>query len=170
MKTNARGFTLVEMVVAVAVSTTLVAGVYSALVSTTNTADRQQESAVVEAGRTRAIELLRGDLRGRAKLKVETVPARGGAEPGTLMVFATTSDSLGGDVLKRSVGELRYTASSEGLKRREGDGVQAAEITLAREPVVLEFWSEGLWRKSPKGEVLAIRAKFVNPSEIVAMR
>src|SRR4051812_6938242 len=100
----ASGFTLLEMMIAVAISAALVASVYGALVSSRATAESQSANAVKHAARTRAVDLLKSDLRARLSLKVEA-----GAEDSIQLILATTSDSLSLGETRRMIEELRYT-------------------------------------------------------------
>ena len=160
MKSRA-GFTLVEVVIAMAIASSLVAAVYAALVSSTRTAERQKKDSLKGSRRMRTIEVLRADFRGRVDLKVK----------GSDVICQSTADELSWGPAKRA-SEVRYVASEEGLVRTQGAGEMMSEILLLQEPVFFEFWSEGMWRKtvSDKEEVAAVRVVFTDPLEAIVIR
>jgi prepilin-type N-terminal cleavage/methylation domain-containing protein len=165
------GFTLIEMVIAVALSAMLVSGVYAALVSTSNVADRQGMDAKGEEQRMRAIELMRRDLRGRVKLVVDGTLLERVAEGTSSFTCQTTADSLGaGDVLGRGGIEVRYRASPQGLTRQESPKSGKKELVLLEESVRIEYWSGNLWKASAVGEISAVRLVFAGPPETVVIR
>jgi len=161
VKRNDQGFTLVEMMIAVAISAMLVGGIYAALVASQRTAGALAIDEARDAARMRAVELLRGDLRARLKFKAEP-----GSEESCTMILSSTSDGLSLGEMKRSVDEVRYTASPKGLKRAEGKG---PETELAMGPVILEFWENGAWRKQAASGPLAVRVTFSEPPERVVI-
>lgn len=163
MKASSQGFTLVEMMIAVAIAATLVGAIYAALVSSQHAAASQAVDAGKDAARMRATELVRGDLRGRLTLKAETGPE----DKSSVLVLATTSDSLSLGEMQRTIQEVRYTASLRGLKRSEGKG---PELELSTGPVAIEFWDNGAWRKQPGPAPLAIRVTFSEPEERTVIR
>jgi prepilin-type N-terminal cleavage/methylation domain-containing protein len=162
VRVSEHGFTLVEMAIAVAISAILVGGIYEALVSSQRTAEAQGLGAAKAAGRMRAIELLKTDLRARLKMKVETT-----AEGGTMIALASTADSIAMGEMKRMLEDVRYTATSKGLKRREG---KSAELDLVTGAVTFQFWEKGAWRNTVVGEALALRVNFSDPEETVVIR
>jgi prepilin-type N-terminal cleavage/methylation domain-containing protein len=162
VKRNDRGFTLVEMMIAVAISAMLVGGIYAALVSSQRTAGALALDEARDAARMRAVELIRSDLRARLKIKAEP-----GSGESCTMILSTTSDGLALGAMKRSVEEVRYTASPKGLKRVEEQG---AETELATGPVILEFWENGAWRKQSGPGPVAVRVIFSDPTERVVIR
>jgi len=156
------GFTLVEMMIAVAISAILVGGIYSALVSSQTAAAGQAQDAARDAARMRAAELLRGDLRARLKLKMQSGP-----QESCTLTIATTADSLTLGEMTRATGEVRYTASPLGLKRGEGKG---PETELATGPVLIEVWENGGWRREAGPSPLALRVSFSDPAERMVIR
>lgn len=165
------GFTLIEMVVAVAVATMLVVGVSSALHATKEVADRQQARAREQATRARAIEVLRRDFRGRVKVKGDAAPRLAGLEDWTVFICSTTADSILTGDAKRGVREARYVASGGGLEREESGSAGKAKTTLADGGVTMEFWDGRAWRRELKNdEVYALRVAFLSPPEVVVIR
>jgi prepilin-type N-terminal cleavage/methylation domain-containing protein len=165
------GFTLVEMVIAVAIATMLVSGVYAALVSTSGTADRQGADAKGEELRMRAVELMRRDLRGRMKIVVDATLLETVAEGSSAFTCQTTADSLGtGQALSRGGVEVRYTASPKGITRQESPKSGRKELVLLEEPTRFEYWIGNLWKATGKGEVSAVRVIFEGPPETVVFR
>lgn len=154
------GFTLVEVMVAVAVASLLILGVSAATQSTVKTADRQKREARREEERSRATELLRQDWRGRIKvLKPSPSPPAGTR----VLLLVTTADSLAGG---RSTRLVTWTASEKGLARREG----AIETPLLPGPLSLEFWDGAAWRSEPAGMASAVRLILQDPAETVVLR
>ncbi|HEV3028069.1 MAG TPA: type II secretion system protein, partial [Planctomycetota bacterium] len=145
------GFTLVEVLVAVAIASLLILGVSSSTQATIRMAERQQAGARAEEERTRAIELLRQDWRGRVRSVRPLLP--GLPAPGGLRKLVLTST---GDSITTSAGRgsflVTYTASEKGLSRKEG----GEEIVLFPEPVGLEFWDGVVWRSEPAVKILAL--------------
>lgn len=165
------GFTLIEMVIAVALATMLVSGVYEVLVSTSRTADRQGMDAKGEELRMRATELMRRDLRGRMKLTVDATLLETVAEGASSFTCSTTADSLGaGRIPGRGGIEVRYAASPLGLTRQESPKSGRKELVLLQEPVRFEYWSGNLWKATGGGEVSAVRVVFLGPTEAVVIR
>lgn len=154
-----RGFTLIEVVIAVAIASSLVAAVYTALASTSRTAERQMRHARRDARRIRAIEILRADFRGRVELETE----------GETIILKTTADGFSPYQAARS-GLVTYSVQEEGLVRTEGEGDMAMEVLLTKEPVEFQFWEEGMWRKTLKEEALAVRVIFLEPLDVVVIR
>lgn len=167
MKRRDAGFTLIEMVIAVAVAVLLVGGVYSAVVSSARTAERQAMDARKESVRALAIEIIKADLRGRAKVKAE--PLKGGQ--GTVVtLLGTTADGLAFGDPPRSVPEIRYIVSEQGLKCSSGKKENGVGMTLLEGPVRMEFWTAGAWRTIPIGEPSAVRVLVSDPIEIIVVR
>ena len=152
------GFTLVEVMVAVAIGALLILGVSAATQSTVKTSERQKADARLEEQRARAVELLRQDWRGRVRiLKPATTPPAGVR----MVLLSTTADSLTNSRATRSV---TWTASGKGLLRKEG----SVETVLLPGPVGLDFWDGIAWRSEP-GET-AVRLLLQNPEETVVLR
>jgi len=156
------GFTLIEMMIAVAISSAIIASVYAALVSSQRAAEVQSAGAAKDGARMRAVELLKGDLRSRISLKVEK-----GSEDSTKLTLTTTADSLSTGETQRMIEQLIYTATPSGLKREEGKG---AFVQLETGKVAFEFWENGAWRKHASPNSVAVRVGFSDPEEWVVIR
>lgn len=154
------GFTLVEIMVAVAVSALLVLGVSAATQSSALIADRQKVEARVHEERARAVELLRQDWRGRTKI---LKPTSSTAEESKALVLETTADSL---LNVRSTREVAWKVSAKGLERREGP----VETTILRGSLSLEFWDGVVWGADPARNSTAIRLVLRDPEEVVILR
>jgi prepilin-type N-terminal cleavage/methylation domain-containing protein len=154
------GFTLVEVMVAVAVAALLILGVSAATQSTVKTAERQKSEARQEEQRARAVELLRQDWLGRVKiLKPSPAPPVGVRT----LLLSTTADSLSN---QRATRLVTWTASEKGLSRSEGKG----ELTMLPAPVSLDFWDGVTWRSEPSPSSPAIRLILRNPEETIVLR
>jgi prepilin-type N-terminal cleavage/methylation domain-containing protein len=92
MNCRHEGFTLIEMIVAMAIGVMLVTGVYAATQSMTRAARTQADAAKTGAPLRRAEEIVRNDLRGW----IENTPTNTGAmgDETVLLSFTTASDSL----------------------------------------------------------------------------
>jgi prepilin-type N-terminal cleavage/methylation domain-containing protein len=154
------GFTLVEVMVAVAIGALLILGVSAATQSTVKTSERQKADARLEEQRSRAVELLRQDWRGRVKIqRPATIPPAGVR----VLLFSTTADSL---TNSRATRMVAWTASEKGLSRSEGN----AETMMLAGPIALEFWDGVSWRAEPAGSSPAIRLQLHHPEETVVLR
>jgi hypothetical protein len=149
------------MVIAVAVSTVLVSGVYAALGSATRASDRLAKDAGIEAARARAVELLRCDLRSRTTLKATV-----GGDGAVVLVLSGLSDLVGLGETRRSLGEVRYLASGDGLIREEGSG--KPPVRLVQGPVGIEFLENAAWKRNAPQEPGALRITFEDPRESLA--
>jgi prepilin-type N-terminal cleavage/methylation domain-containing protein len=156
------GFTLVEVMVAVAVASLLIVGVTASTQATIRTAERQKSDAQAAEQRSRAVELLRQDWRGRVRLVTPALPPPVGVR---MLVMTTTSDPVSA-TNGRGSRLVTYTASEKGLFRKEGD----AELSLLNGPVQLDFWDGAAWRETPAGRRPALRLRLQNPEESVVLR
>ncbi len=147
-----RGFTLVEVMVAVAVAALLLTGVAGASQASLQAARRQKEIGRREVSLERALEILQADWRGRVKLKkLDPVPGLQGFR------LETSSDSLGKGATRATL-VVDYLASERGLVRRES----GSELVLLTGPLKLEFWDRHAWRLEPAGPVLALRVMLTS--------
>lgn len=158
------GFTLIEVVIAVAVAALLVSGVYAALVATTRTAEGDGRRARATGLRARALTILGSDLRGRTSLKVE--PSAEGAK----LLISTTSDGLSPHETKRGLAAVSYLASEKGLLRSESTPAGPIEVRLLDEPVRFEFLERGAWTSRPSGDVEAVLLKIGDPAREILIR
>jgi len=156
------GFTLVEVLVAVAVASLLILGVTASTGSAVRTAERQRTEARAEEERARAVELVREDWRGRLRVfRPATAPPVGVR----VLQMSTTADSVaasGG----RGIRLVTYTASEKGLARSEG----GAELLLLRCPVEMDCWDGAVWRPEPIGRQSVLRLRLRDPDEILILR
>jgi prepilin-type N-terminal cleavage/methylation domain-containing protein len=156
-----RGFTLVEVMVAVAISALLVLGVSAATQATVKTADRQKSEAREGEQRARAIDLLRQDWRGRTKIVKPSMTPPAGTR---VLMLTTTSDAVAST--SRSTRLVAYTVSEKGLSRSEG----SMESLLLPGPLALEFWDGAAWRGEPGGAAPALRLVLQKPEETVVLK
>jgi prepilin-type N-terminal cleavage/methylation domain-containing protein len=157
-----KGFTLVEVMVAVAIAALLILGVSAATQSTIQTAERQKAEARQEEQRARAVELLRQDWRGRLRIVKPTITPPAGTR---VLSLSTTADSVSASNARASR-LVTWTASERGLSRKEAD----LESGILPGPVVLEFWDGVAWRAEPGGAQPALRLLLQNPEESVVLR
>lgn len=164
------GFTLVEVLVAVAVTAILVVGISGVTASIVATAKGQEKDAKRNGQTLKAIALLREDWRGRTRL-IDTVQSRR-ARPadGSLIAFTTTADSLTASDVKRGIPVLYYAASPAGLVRKEIRSEGEVAITLHEEPVLLEYWNGRSWNPDPEGYISALRLTFVATGDRTVIR
>jgi prepilin-type N-terminal cleavage/methylation domain-containing protein len=152
------GFTLLEVMLAAAITAALAVTTLSAASTLARSAEARGSEAKREERRARAVEILSADWRARTRL------SRALDDPKALE-FGSTSESLRhADV--RSTTRVRYQAGAGGLRRQES----RESIPLVEEPVTLEFWDGAAWRADPKADVRALRLTFTNPSETFVIR
>jgi prepilin-type N-terminal cleavage/methylation domain-containing protein len=151
-----RGFTLVEVMVAVAVTSILVVGVSMAAMGLSRSSERRQGAASREDRRSLALSLLHQDWRGRTRLLDPVDREVPGA---TVLAVDTTSDALGAE--SRSCSGIRWIASERGLEREE----RGALIRVLEGPVELEGWADGVWSRVIGEKTRAIRITVGTPSE-----
>jgi len=156
------GFTLVEVMVAVAVASLLIVGVTASTQATIRTAERQKSDAQAAEQRSRAVELLRQDWRGQVRIVKPAMAPPSGVR---MLLLATTSDPVS-TANGRGTRLVTYTASEKGLFRKEG----GAELPLVTGPVQMDFWDGVAWREEPGGRQPALRLRLQNPEESVVLR
>jgi len=156
------GFTLVEVMVAVAIASLLIVGVAASTQGTIRTAERQKSDAKSEELRARAIELFRQDWRGRVRV---VKPALSPPVGVGVLAMSTTADSLAAPN-DRGTRLVRYTVSEKGLSRNEGQ----ADLSLLPGPVLIDYWDGVAWRTEFSGKHSAVRLQFQNPEEVVVFR
>jgi prepilin-type N-terminal cleavage/methylation domain-containing protein len=164
------GFTLIELVVAIAIAAMLATGVWSTLVSTTRIAENRKADSDILMSRQRALELIRDDFRGRVTdgrdRKLKAV-AKDGA---VALAMTTTTDGLASGGTQRTT-EVSYMASGAGLKRQESGVEGAVVMPLLKEPVGVEFGGVHGWRREAEGDdIQALRLTFKNPDEVIVIR
>lgn len=119
---RANGFTLIEVVIAIAITTLLVAAVYAATQSMTGLAQRQKAAAAEDSRREAFQRILRRDLRGWLAPKTQSSAAAGNqpsAGGQALLRFSTSADGLSSGVVdgalaqqSRAVANVEYAMQS----------------------------------------------------------
>jgi prepilin-type N-terminal cleavage/methylation domain-containing protein len=153
-----KGFTLVEVMVAVGIAALLITGVAAVTQSTIRTIERQKSDAREQEQRARAIEILRQDWRGRVRILPSPAATR-------KLVLVTTADGLV-DPSRRSIREVTYAASDKGFLRLE----EGSETALIEGSVQMEFWDGLAWRSDPGAAFSVLRLLLEKPSETVVLR
>jgi len=156
------GFTLVEVMVALAVSTLLILGVGAAARSAVRFSEAQKAEGRAQERRFRAVEILRQDWRGRLRLLASS---RDLLQGGQSLNLVTTADSLLA-TRERACREVVYRAGDRGLIRQERD----TRWILVEEAATLEFWDGRGWNREPRGEVQALRVTFSGPAQTIVIR
>ena len=185
---SARGFTLLEVIIALALATALTAAVYSATRSMTNTARRQKEAGKQDRRWNRFLEILRADLRGWVSVTAKSGqpgrPSGPGREPnkskseikqaGVLIAFMSTRDALAEPAvsdrafLRRSTLQITYRLkkSRNGFEvireeRHHGDRIVSLRILEVPQSPVFEFRYGDKWKATQKKDQrpLAVRLK-----------
>jgi prepilin-type N-terminal cleavage/methylation domain-containing protein len=155
-----KGFTLIEVMVAVAITAILTLGVSAATLGLTRSAEGSRADARREERRSRAAELLAQDWRGRLRL---ITPAEAPPAGTSVLALATTADAFGAGA--RAGSDVRWIASDRGLSRREG----GRTLPLLDEPAVLEAWTGQAWTRDIRGAAKALRLTFAKPAEAVVI-
>ena len=152
-----KGFTMIEMVIALAIGSGIVVAVYSTTQALSGVARRQEAASSEDARWQRFVEVLRRDVRGWVSVK-ETAGTRQAELPGgdrALLRFPTTADSLASEVLagekdcpSRAVSTLQY------LVRQTSRGFEITRLESNAGGAAFEL---GLYRSTdaPKIEFLA---------------
>lgn len=136
-----RAFTLIEMVIALALAVVMVVAVQSATVSMAGVAGRQKALATDEARWLRFEDLLRRDLRGWKSGKAGA-EGQTGKDENLLFEVETTADALtpwdGGKGEACRTSKVRYVVRASAgqfvLVRAEGTNEQEAGVPLAQSP------------------------------------
>ncbi|HEX7900571.1 MAG TPA: prepilin-type N-terminal cleavage/methylation domain-containing protein [Planctomycetota bacterium] len=155
-----KGFTLIEVMVAVAITAILTLGVSAATLGLTRSAEDSREHARREERRSRAAELIAQDWRGRTRL---IVPAERPPAGTSVLALATTSDAFATGA--RAGSDIRWIASDRGLSRREGGRI----MPLLDEPVILEAWTGQAWTREIRGAAKALRLTLAEPAESIVI-
>ena len=155
------GFTLVEVMVAVAIAAFLILAVAAATQFAVVSAGRQKNESRQAEVRARAIELLRQDWRDRTKIVTPAQPPPAGTR---VLQLATASDSVSSP--RRSAGLVTYAASEKGLLRSERE----SDSWILPGPVIMEFWDGVAWRPQPAGAQPTLRLLLATPAETVVLR
>jgi len=176
-----RGFTMIEIIVAMAVAVILLVCVHSTVQAMSHTAKRIQEIHADQARLQRFLEILRRDLKGWYE-KAE------GASPNTnasaenaipFLRFTTTSDGLepSGNANRMRAGEIQYilrrTGSDTEVVRSQTSSNAGMEVVVwrSRENFTVEFEKNKAWvaewgskeRPDCVKLVLGMRSLFITP-------
>ncbi|MCK6472724.1 MAG: prepilin-type N-terminal cleavage/methylation domain-containing protein [Planctomycetes bacterium] len=136
-----RAFTLIEMVIALALAVVMVVAVQSATVSLAGVAGRQKALAADEARWLRFEDLLRRDLRGWKSGKAGS-DSQPGKDDSLLFEVETTADALtawgSGKTEAQRTSKVRYVVRTAAgqfvLARAEGEKEQDAGMALVQSP------------------------------------
>jgi prepilin-type N-terminal cleavage/methylation domain-containing protein len=155
-KMKRRGFTMIEVVVAVAIAAVLVIAIQMAVSSMTHTANVQKDAALRANQRQRFIEILRRDLRGWVEKSKDALPANpSSADNNVLFAFTTTSDPL---IAGADATGIQRTTDVEYLTEKGAFGIEllrkeshlqgtTAVLPMLRisEAVTLEYYDGQKW-------------------------
>lgn len=156
-----RAFTLIEVIIAIALSTAMVVAVYSATRSMTGVAKRQQEAARTGNRLARTLDILHRDLRGwlPAGAKDLSTPKGPQGQDDPALLFRTTANGLGiqteGNAEAGSAtAVIRYTNAKDSkgfvFLRTESSGKAHAftvDLFRSNEPILVEFFDGSDWKK-----------------------
>lgn len=165
------GFTVIEMVIAIALAVSMIVSVYSATRAMSDTAQRQKDLSLQNLRRQRFADILRRDLRGwvvQAQSGAMTAPAPAGAqtqsdETQSLLQFNTTTDSLASAIQTGSSDAMRGITNLQYALRKNGDnseivrievGGNACELALLQSTHALkiEFFDGTKWASQWSGK------------------
>lgn len=129
------GFTVIEMVIAIAVAVSMIVAVYSATRSMSDTAKRQKEMALQNMRQQKFADILRHDLRGWvvqtqsgaiSAAAISTPSESEGSQ--SLLQFNTTADGLSSAVQAGSADPMRAITKLQYSLRKNGDAFQIVRI------------------------------------------
>jgi prepilin-type N-terminal cleavage/methylation domain-containing protein len=164
---SAAGFTLVEVVIALAISVILVTAIQAAVAGTTRHAQTDEIAGRILEHRLRTLEIMQSDLRGRMRARVETSLVDDGS---STLALSTTADTVGAPSCRRGIGEVRYIAGPGGLRRVEVSSTGTSELSISSDPASFEFLSGGAWHSRGTGAFEALRVNFGKPEESLVLR
>lgn len=178
------GFTMIELIVAIALAVVMIAAVYTATSSMADSARRQQAVASRDARWNSVAEILRRDLRGWLQSK-QTSPAPSSPaspEQTILLQLSTTADGIAGEIVngatttrqRATIGVeymVRKVLSRYELVRTEPSVTQETELVLliSEAPPKLEFYNGKAWiEKWTSGDrPLAVRFTTENAKNLI---
>jgi prepilin-type N-terminal cleavage/methylation domain-containing protein len=156
------GFTMIEVVVAIALSTAIVAAVYSVTVSSKASAERQAAARSEDIQKHRFAAVLRRDCRGWLARGSNGATFAPDTEDRVLLSFTTSADAIapesdasGNTLLLRCIA-VRYFARrvSDGyaIVRSEAGAGSAAEVSLLSVKAMpkVEFYDGRTWSEAPR--------------------
>jgi type II secretory pathway pseudopilin PulG len=130
------GFTVIEMVIAIALAISMIVAVYSATRTMSDTAQRQKEYSLKNMRQQKFVEVVRRDLRGwviQTQATVTAPPTSSGAsslaeESQALLRFNTTADGLSSAIQAGSANDMRGISNLQYVLRKNGDGLEIVRI------------------------------------------
>jgi type II secretory pathway pseudopilin PulG len=168
---RASGFTVIEIVIAIALSVSMIVSIYSATQAMSNTAIRQKELSAQDMRRERFVEILRHDLRGWAvqnqpSAATPTTPATspGADSDQPLLKFNTTADALSGSMqgavsCPRAIANLQYVlrkspSGFELIRMESSPSGSSSELRLIQsaEAPKVEFYYGSKWSSQWTGK------------------
>lgn len=162
---KSRGFTLIEMVVAIALAAAMIAAVCSATQAMSATARRQQAASRDDARLNRFVEILRRDWRGivwKQGVVQDAHPMRED-EDTVILSFDTTTDALASNLNDQAVTVRRSSVKYSVQQVQERFQIVRTEsacpgastalplLILNARPKI-EWWSEGKWSREHGGQ------------------
>ncbi|HYG76278.1 MAG TPA: hypothetical protein VEK08_14835 [Planctomycetota bacterium] len=177
------GFTFVEMIIAIGLAVTIVASVYSATQSMSETARRQREITANNLRREKFVEILRRDVRGwvvptELSPSIQQPERADGEEE--LLRFSTSADGVAGSLQSgaetgnRGLTGVRYVVRKMGEKSaalvriENSEGNRTVELILldGKAPVRIDFFDGAQWMNqwSGKGRPVLVRATIAGQS------
>jgi len=149
------GFTMIEIIIAMAVAIILLVSVHSTVQAMTITAKRIQETHVEQARKQRFLEIIRRDLQGWYEKSETAQPAANSSaeQVPPFLRFTTTTDGLatGESSSSTRACEIQYTLrrspNSTDVIRKESSNTAGAEVVVWTTQHVfnVEFEKKGEW-------------------------
>ena len=182
-----RAFTMIEMVIAIAISTVMISAVYAATRSMSEAARRQQDIEHEAVKWNRFLEIFRRDLRGWLTKKTiqANPPANAPTGDQLLLDFDSSTDSYGGEIqqgqaatqnrstkllyfARRHLGEFQLVRVED-----QGPGISSLELVLynSKTALVVEFYDGVAWTKQwmNKDRPMSVRLKTNEQSVLIKL-
>jgi len=164
MTLKTTGFTMIEVVIAFALTAMMIVSVYAATNAATAVANRQKASAAEFNQTQRFLEVLQRDLRGWTMPQADAANAQNGSakpeiDEQSLLKFSTTADPFAASVTDgsrqlqpRASGNLQYIIRPilnefEILRVESSSEKQASTLSVLRQPQMpkIEFFDGKQW-------------------------
>lgn len=154
MSTERRvGFTMIEIVIAMAVAIILLAAVHSTVQAMTRSAQRIQDEHAEQARLQRFIEILRRDLQGWYEKSENAPPAASAVDAEKpFLRFTTTADSLSPSENEAArAGEIQYalrrSESRIEVVRKETNSGATTDVVVwdTQQIVTIDFQKNNVW-------------------------
>jgi len=155
MRLGRRGFTMIEIIIAMAVAVILLVSIHSTVQAMSHTAKRIQETHAEQARLQRFLEILRRDLKGwYEKAEGASPNANASVEDVTpFLRFNTTTDGLepSSNASQMRASEIQYIlrriGSDTEVIRRETSSNAGMEVVVwkTRENITVEFERNKTW-------------------------